>query len=310
VPEKIAVMAVFCYANGMEKNEFENNNTDREISLYGMKIIKNLDGHSSTVELIEVNGIKYILKTADREDIWNERDFFRVLKENNLPTLDEFTSPDLKENQLLLEYIPESKGIDWQSVEDVEKWGKAVRQMHAVKFEKPFRIDENNEKQILNWPEHLKTVLDKAIQDKLDNPTEIAPGYLEKIRDYCYSKLEHLPKDIVLIHGDLHDGNTLIKNGEVVLYDKSSELFAGDPLYDLTIIMTHFPNGIYVETDNESNKRDPFLLQAFFKGYGRDVLAKDKELLDLYLIIRALDRYPNPFEIFNKQIIEKIVGKE
>ena len=291
----------------MDKVEQENS-IQSEISLSNKKLIKRLDGHSSMVELIEVDGKGYILKTADKEDVFNERMFYEVLEQNNLPSLIEFHSKDLSDNQLLLEYIPESKGIDWRNPIDVEKWGSAVRQMHGIKFDAPFKISENNEKIVLDWKQHLKNTLETAIQRQLDEQTDIPKDFLEKIRHYALSKIDDIPlSQVTLLHGDLHDGNTLIKDDKVVLYDKSSELFAGDPLYDLTIIMTHLPNGAYVRTDNPDNANDSKLLEAFIKGYGENFLEESKDLLDLYLVIRALDRYPNPFETFNKQIIENIV---
>ena len=291
----------------MDKVEQENS-IQSEISLSNKKLIKRLDGHSSMVELIEVDGKGYILKTADKEDVFNERMFYEVLEQNNLPSLIEFHSKDLSDNQLLLEYIPESKGIDWRNPIDVEKWGSAVRQMHGIKFDAPFKISENNEKIVLDWKQHLKNTLETAIQRQLDEQTDIPKDFLEKIRHYALSKIDDIPlSQVTLLHGDLHDGNTLIKDDKVVLYDKSSELFAGDPLYDLRILMTHYPNGAYVYTDNPDNSNDSKLLEAIINGYGENFLEESKDLLDLYLVIRALDRYPNPFETFNKQIIENIV---
>ncbi len=272
------------------------------------RLVKELNGHSSFVKLIEVDNVQYIFKTADNEDIWNEKDFLKTLNDHNLPSLKVFDSPHLQDNQLLLEYIPNSKGIEWESVVDVERWGRAVRDLHNIKYDEPFKVNSENQKEILNWKKHLKDVLDKAITDQLEDENGLDVNLLDKIKNYAYPRLDIEPSDITLIHGDLHDGNTLIKNGEVVLYDKSSELFAGDPLYDLTIIMTHFPNGVYVETDKESNSKDIVLLKAFMKGYGEDFINTNRDKLDLYLVIRALDRYPNPFEIFNKEIIENIVN--
>lgn len=278
------------------------------INLGNAKVIKSLNGHRSVVNLIEVDGNQYILKTADLEDIWNEKDFLQTLHNHNLPSLQVLNGSDLKDNQLLLEYITDSKGIEWENPSDVEKWGAAVRNMHSVQYDAPFKITSENKKEIIDWNTHLKQILDTAIEDQLIEQNGFTHEFLEKIRAYVYNRLNDKPINVTLIHGDLHDGNTLLKNGEVVLYDKSSELFAGDPIYDLTIMMTHFPNGLYVTTDNETNKRDVELLQAFVKGYGEDFIKTQKEKLDLYLVIRALDRYPNPFEIFNKEIIENIVN--
>lgn len=293
--------------------EHEYKNSDEEMELINLKeakVIKNLDGHSSVVKLIEVNNTQYILKTADKEDIWNEKDFLKTLHDNKMPSLKMFESAHLEDNQLLLEYIPLSKGIEWQKPEEVERWGAAVRNMHSINYDQPFKINSENQKVILDWNTHLKSVLDKAINDQLAEQNGLSESFLEKIRNYVYTHLNSEPTDTTLIHGDLHDGNTLIKDGEVVLYDKSSELFAGDPVYDLTIILTHFPNGTYISTDNESSAKDLELLNAFMKGYGEDFTQTKKDKLDLYLAIRALDRFPNPFEIFNKEIIESIVGRD
>ncbi len=293
--------------------EYGNQHESEQITNFNLneaRIVKNLNGRSSTVDLIETDNKFYILKTAETEDIWNEKDFLKTLKDNKMPSLQVYENPQLKENQLLLEYIPESKGIEWSNPADVEKWGTTVRKMHSITFDKPFKINGENQKEVLEWNLHLKKVLDGAINDQLEVENGLDNILLEKIRDYVYKRLDFRLSNVTLIHGDLHDGNTLIKDGEVVLYDKSSELFAGDPLYDLTIIMTHFPNGTYVNSDNGKDSKDVELLEAFMKGYGEDFVRTQKERLDLYLVIRALDRYPNPFESFNKQIIENIIANQ
>ena len=62
--------------------EYENKDMNQytTFDLKEAKIIKNLNGHSSVVDLIEVDNNNYILKTADKEDIWNEKDFLKTLK--------------------------------------------------------------------------------------------------------------------------------------------------------------------------------------------------------------------------------------
>lgn len=275
----------------------------------GISVLRNFDAYSSIVELVELEGRKYILKTVDAEEAWNEKRFLQKMKQQGLPTLELIDYPGLAENQILLEYIPGSKTIDSQDPEQVKKWGSMIRQMHNLKYDGAFRINSKNQEQKLDWNTHLIEVIDEAVDSRLGGWTELSDGFLEQARSYVHERLNITNPEFTLIHGDLHYGNTLLRNDEVILYDKSSELFAGDPLYDLTIVMTHFPNGLYVTTDNESEVRDSGLLEAFMEGYGDDFIRSQKDKLDLYMVIRALDRYPNPFEIFNKEIIEKIIGK-
>lgn len=280
-----------------------------DIDLKNLKMLKNFDAYSSTVELVDIDGKEFVLKTVDEEEAWNEKRFLQTMKDHGLPTLEMFDALGLKDNQILLEYVPGSKNIEWQDVRQVEQWGGAVRQMHNIKFESALRITSENKEQQVDWNDYLRGMVNQAVDSRLGGKTEMSDELLEQIRAFVISRLPSVSNAFSLLHGDLHDGNTLVKDGKVIIYDKSSEIFAGDPMYDTAIIMTHFPNGVYVMTGKESNARDRELLEAFMKGYGEDFIKTQKERLDFYTVIRCLDRYPNPFEIFNKEIIGNIIKR-
>lgn len=102
----------------------------------------------------------------------------------------------------------------------------------------------------------------------------------------------------------------MIKNNGLVVYDKNPEIFSGDGIYDFVTLLTHYPNGTYVQTDNPDNRQDKEVMNNFIKGYGFDFLTRDRENFDIYFIIKALLRYPSPWEIYSKEAIENIVFKK
>ena len=274
-----------------------------------MKILKKFPSHSSVVELVEIQGKKFVLKTVSGEEACNEKRFLTIMRENNLPTIEVIDYPNLSTGQILLEYVSESKKAISESIEDAERWGSAIQKMHEIHFKDAFTITAENTKKNWDWNDFLKHRLEIAIQRQISEKSDLSNEFLNDIRAWVTPKLNIKRSEFSLLHGDLHDGNTLDKNGEVVLFDKSSEIFSGDPLYDLVIFLTHYPNGIYVETDFTDYKNDALLLKHFMKGYKNNFIENNKDVLDVYMVIRALDRYPNHFEIFNKQIIESIIYK-
>lgn len=101
-----------------------------------MKIIKKLEGsYSSAVELVDINDKEYILKTAEADDIQNEKEFYKVLNTHSLPTLASPYNLQLKPNQILLEYVKDSPTLGRNlSVELCREWGVLMKKVHSIYF--------------------------------------------------------------------------------------------------------------------------------------------------------------------------------
>jgi Ser/Thr protein kinase RdoA (MazF antagonist) len=265
------------------------------------------NAYSSQVELVEIDGKEFVLKTAELEEIQNEKYFHEVLRANRLPSLRFFDNPELKPDQILLEYI-EGTPILNETPEDYVRYGEATKRMHAVHFPECFRITETGAKEVVEWNTLLKREMYRSIERQRAKKTDLSEEFIAKIVDYVEPRLSIVPENFSLIHCDLHLGNTMLKGNDVLIYDKGSEVFSGHWLYDLAILLTHHPNGTYIETDYSYNQNDKVLVNSFIQGYGEDFITDRKETLDLYMVLKSLSRYPNPFEIHLREIMEGIIS--
>lgn len=275
-----------------------------------MKIIKELPGsYSSKVELVEIEGKQYVLKTWDAEEAENEKLFLRTLEDNGLPSLKVVEHPELKPDQILLEYVEGSPKLS-ETPENFIRFGEAVRSMHTIKYPNCFKVNSLGQQEEIDWNKFLRYALNEGIKKQREEKTDIDEELLNAINSFVESRLPIRNIELSLLHADLHTGNLLVKNNELVIYDKSSEIFSGDSIYDLTTLLTHYPNGIYVHTDHPDNLQDKIIMENFIKGYGFDFLNTKREVLDVYFVIKALWRYPSPWEIHSKEALRNIVLKD
>lgn len=272
-----------------------------------MKIIKELPGsYSSKVELVEINGKQYVLKTWDAEEAENEKLFLRALEDHGLPSLKVIENPELKPDQTLLEYVQDSPKLS-ETPENFIRFGEAVKRLHTIKYPNCFKINSRGEKEVVDWNEFLRHTLNEGIKKQRGEKTDIDKELLTAIKSYVESRLPIENVEFSLLHADLHTGNLLVKNNDLVIYDKSSEIFSGDSIYDLTTLLTHYPNGIYVKTNHPGNQQDKVIMENFIKGYGFDFLNNKRDILDVYFVIKALLRYPSPWEIHSKEALRNLV---
>ncbi len=275
-----------------------------------MKIIRELPGsYASKVELVEIDGKPYVLKTWNAEETENEKLFLKTLEEHDLPLLKVIENQELKSNQILLEYIEGSPKLP-KTPENYIKFGQIIRKMHDIKYAESFKINEKGEKEIIEWNLFLKNQLKLGIGRQQKEKTHIDEELLIAIESFVEKHLPIKKSKFSLLHADLHVGNLLVKNNDLIIYDKSSEIFSGDAVYDFATLLTHYPNGTYIKTDNPDNQKDKEFMNNFIKGYGFDFLTHDRENFDVYFIIKALLRYPSPWEPYSKEAIENIVYKK
>ncbi|KKQ07774.1 MAG: hypothetical protein US18_C0008G0015 [Parcubacteria group bacterium GW2011_GWB1_36_5] len=272
-----------------------------------MKIIKELPGsYGSKVELVEIDDKQYVLKTWKAEESENEKLFLKTLEENDLPSLEVIDNSELKPNQILLEYIDGSPKL-LKRIENFIKFGQIIRRMHNIKYNDSFKINEHGEREVVEWGDFLKKALKKGLKKQRDEKTNLGEELLKDIESFVNKHLPIKKSEFSLLHADLHLGNLLIKNNGLVVYDKNPEIFSGDGIYDFATLLTHYPNGTYIQTDNPDNRQDKEVMDNFIKGYGFDFLTHDRDNFDTYFVIKALLRYPSPWEIYSKEAIENII---
>lgn len=267
-----------------------------------MKIIRALSGSSSsTVSLVAIENKEYVLKTADIAEIENEHEFNRRLSLHHIPTLETFQDSSLQPNQILLEYIPDSPTLGNHLTPQLcYQWGVLMSQLHAI--QSPHASYFDSTLHTIPWSDFISNEIHARY--KKDKPAKISQELLSKIIAPILSQSHN---HYSLLHGDCHNNNVLIKNKDLVLFDKSDEILFGDPAYDLAIIALEFPNGRYAILDATEHAQDSIHLHAFIQGYGRD-FTQDTNF-DRYVLLRSVIREPNPFQPYLSNVIDTLVKK-
>ncbi|MDF2379544.1 MAG: aminoglycoside phosphotransferase family protein [Candidatus Gracilibacteria bacterium] len=272
------------------------------IYLY-MKILTKIHGSfSSEVFLVERGSEQFVLKRGDIAEVISEKKFSDVLADHGIPSLKYFEDTDVKENELVLEYIPGSPVLGEMCNEMYSKrWGEVTRKMHQISYPTCFRYNEKGEQSELKWADYMEQKLEKAFRKAEENDYY---GFDEKsvgnIREYLALLQDYEPEQYSLVHADLHSNNVLIRDGELVLFDKNPDVFSGDPLLDLAIIMMDMPHGTLID---EGNSEDEKCLEAFIDGYGEDFL--QNEMLNVYVLLIAFGRMYTPYADGYAEIVKK-----
>ena len=276
-----------------------------------MKKIKDLPGSVSKVELVEIDGHKYVLRTAHEAEIINEREFQKVLHENQLPSLKIFDYTEVKNNQLLLEYINDSptleKYIACQLDPQIEnsilvQWGKELARIHAIIYDDIFSLDENG-KQMYQWQDVIDHEIEYGQSRQKNREGGAEKVLVERVIQNILKLKEYQPNNFSLIHCDPHENNVLLRDDELVFFDKGSEFFSGDPLFDTAVIAMSFIGGVKGLEDfgSECDKKN---LEAFIEGYGNDF--RKHPFFTEFLLMRCLTRHPNPFTPYLGKVMSRL----
>ncbi|MBL7021906.1 phosphotransferase [Patescibacteria group bacterium] len=255
-------------------------------------VIKQLHKGDSTIELVELDGENLVLRTAEREDISNERMFIDELDRNNIKTLKYFEHKSLKSNQLLVEYVYRSPVLaDNLTDDNIFKWGELCSRIHAIKYDKVFKVTALNKKKIYLWSDFIKERVEFAKQKIQKNKFKLSREEIDKVNNMLFDYDVPEPKDISLLHCDLNKYNILIKEKGLYIFDKGNQIFSGDYLFDLASVKIAL-------TDKQFNK--------FIEGYGYDFTIVNSELFNFYYLLRTIMRWPHPKKFQIKDVVASI----
>ncbi len=269
-----------------------------------LKKIKKLDVEATALIEIVENEQKqqFILKTmSNTHDVLMEKRFIEILTENNLSHLNVYENESLKRNQLLLEYIKDSPTLGKnETLLWIEKWARLIKKIHNIRSRKSKKILTTGKFENILWKDFLKDRYRIALKRNKEKELfdekifEKMHLVLEKI---CGFKLQN-PR---LIHGDLHTNNALLRDNEIVIFDKGQEVFFGEPAYDLAIVLISFG---FSDVKDDQEK-----VKAFIKGYGKKYFISNTQKIELYTLFRAFERAGNKFEPQAKNIVCKLLKK-
>jgi len=256
--------------------------------------------YSSPLRIEERDGVDVIIKRADAQESRSEIFFQDQLKRIGLPAME----MELDDDGLAVLFIPDAETLGDNETPERYKWlGAELRKMHAATFDAPFFIDANGQKQEIRWDQFIKDSLELAVarQKERDGFSE---GLVSQMEETVLTRAVDFSGKSSLLHGDLHANNVLIKGSDLYVFDNADQIMAGDPMYDLSLFAITLPGAIY-EVGNDVD-RDTSLMEALIDGYGYD-FTKDKDVLDTYVLLRSLERWPNPFEQKIPQISDVIL---
>lgn len=239
----------------------------------------------------------FVIKKINVRERKNEIFFHEQMQRAGLPVM---VVQEEGEN-LVLDYIKNAKTLgDQETEKNYYKFGQAVKNMHQITFDSSMYIDKSGHQVSISWKDFIQNILgQKRKQSSFDKQT-----ILRSVKIINDSKIEN-SNTASLLHGDLHANNVLLKNGKIIIFDKGDQIVAGDPMYDLALIIINLPGAIF-DLGKEIN-HDKILLKAFIKGYEID-FTKDKKKLDAYILLRSIERWPNPFEKEIPDIVTNILS--
>jgi Ser/Thr protein kinase RdoA (MazF antagonist) len=258
-------------------------------------------GGNASVDLVELDGRFLVLKRHGRRDVAAERLFHQQLGARGLARLAVEDHPALGPDQILLEYVEGSPTIGGAAAVDVcERWGRAIGGLHAVGSDRFEVLDESGAIVRSSWRDFVGALIDEALDRQRRNATDLPQRLIDQARERLVALLEFEPESFVLSHGDLHLNNALLRDGEVVLFDKSAEVWVAPPVFDLSLIHSEaFIVGRYGAVRDGDAER----LSAFLAGYG-DLPPGQMDWLDHFVLLRSLRRYPSPFVPQMRTVIE------
>ncbi|MBU1126243.1 MAG: aminoglycoside phosphotransferase family protein [Patescibacteria group bacterium] len=259
--------------------------------------------YSSQIHLETRDGERFVVKNIPMEQVMNEVFFYQQLHEHHIPTLQAAE----EEGKLVLKYVEKSKTLsDEETPENFFILGQTLSSIHDIHFDSSFIIDERGHRQNIDWNDFIKSQIEadeQAQKEKHGFTPEIIARMTEIIKRDCPEVL----KETCLVHGDLHSNNVLLDEGQLFIFDKDSIVAAGDPMIDFALLAINYPGDIYDVGTEEEKRKDRELMKNFLSGYGKDIF-EDRETLDAYVLLRSLERWPNPFERKIPEIVDKILA--
>lgn len=257
----------------------------------------------ATVDLVEIDGVQYVLKRQTKHHAALERLFQQTLADAGLPSLRIVDHPSLRPDQILLEYVEGSTTVGGSpSAEVCEHWGVAVARLHAIRSDGFMALDAGARPTLADWPDFLRRTARSGLEAQRLHLGGMPAMLLDRIARKLDALTNFRPKVFAVSHGDLHVNNALCRADQIVLFDKAASLWSAPPVFDVALIYAEaFPGSRYVA--GPARAGDDERLAAFMAGYGA-LPAEQEAWIDHFVLLHALNRYPSPFVPDLRSVVE------
>jgi tRNA A-37 threonylcarbamoyl transferase component Bud32 len=269
-----------------------------------MKFIKKIKGaKNAEVSLVEIDGKYWVHKKEDLDSSINEKAFQQLLKKLDLPYLEILEEIDLPDDEIVMEYVVDSPTLDTvETVEGYRKWGEVLSKLHAHTSDKLTILTVNGKKE-LDVNEEIRREMDLA-EERLKLSGKFSENEIALVMKTINRGFDGITLSHCTVHGDMHQANVLVRDGELVLFDKSPMQWSFSPLLDIAIVLINTPNGVLIDVDEKDCQNDKKLWNAFLEGYG----LVDMDGLKLFCLLEASRRVNNKFEKFNPEIVRNLAN--
>lgn len=251
-------------------------------------------GGSATVDLVRIGEEAFVLKRQTRRHAAGERLFQHALQAQGLPYLRVVDRPDLAADQILLEYVEGSPTIGGSPPLSLcARWGATIASLHAICLPQFVTLDGMGELAAARWPDFLRRTLDAGLDFQRSRGDGLRKVLIDRIADRLEALFGVAFDDLTLVHGDLHLNNALVRDDDIVLFDKAPGVWTAPAVFDLAVIYSEaFPGARY--GGSLARHGDGERMAAFMIGYG-ELSEPQAAWIDHFVLLRALRRYPNPF---------------
>ena len=248
-------------------------------------------GITAHVEVVDIEGKNYVLKTDTKFDVVGEVLFQQYLEQLNLPFIRTFEHSDLQDNQMLMELVKaETMAGPNFNPENLRALGKVLKSVHLKIFDSFMYLDETGSLQNGHWEVFIETMAKYAMKTAArDN------GEAQAVEASTAKLKAAKPEAFVLCHGDVHGNNAFVSEGKIILFDNNADSIVATPGYDLATLFGENLMGYrYGSEFSQREGLDRPRMEAFLDGYGE--LPDDfEETIDDYVFLRLLARHPNQF---------------
>ena len=222
-------------------------------------------GENAIVELVEIDGQPFVLKRAPPARVAGERLFQRTMAAAGLPALATPHHPSLAPDELLLEYVegsPTLGGLRGPGL--ATRWGAAVAGLHRIEVA-GFQRFETDAPVEASWPEFVDWLIERALSTPRDTEQTLPRSLLTEVARRLGPLRDFTATRYVLLHGDLHANNALLRGDDTVLFDRASRIWSGPAVFDLALVMSEgFPGARY----GVDRPGDEVRLAGFMSAYG------------------------------------------
>jgi fructosamine-3-kinase len=165
-------------------------------------------------------------------------------------------------------------------------WGKSMKQIHSQSEIDTCSIwvEEYGEFMSVEFDDTVEQYLALA-EERMSDLSYEQEYTVREIISFIRSNIGKYEQTPVLVHGDPHINNTMVYNGNPLIYDPNGTVLYGARYIDLAIIAIDFA-GYFIEGISNSMD-DKLCMSSFLKGYG-DI---DLESLYYYILLRGVERY-------------------